>query len=205
MLACVFPSSPTTDGWRYVASLARHTLADAGRRDFIRCAAPPVSSMVCVDSIDNDAAWLLGAVHDCPALRPPNGPELRSLDGDLEEVGAAISKSELSERHIRLHVICPPMTLDAWRSWQICTIVAELLLDALRNSRDVGSILVEFRAVADEAQCVIVDDGVAFSSPVRRRSAASVDALVAEIGGRIARRTGDSGSAVMICVPGVGL
>jgi hypothetical protein len=203
MLACVFPSSPTTDGWRYVASLARYTLAEAGRRDFIRCAAPPVSSMVCVDSIDNDAAWLLGAVHDCPALRPPNGPELRSLDGDLEEVGAAISKSELSERHIRLHVICPPMTLDAWRSWQICTIVAELLLDALRNSRDVRSIMVEFRPVADEAQCVIIDDGVAFSSPVRRRSAASVDALVAEIGGRIARRTNDSGSAVIICVPGV--
>jgi hypothetical protein len=205
MLASVSRSSPTTDGWCYVASLARHTLADAGRRDFIRCAAPPVSSMACVDGIDNAAAWLLGAVHDCPALRPPNGPELRSLDGDLTEVGATISKSELSERHIRLHMVCPPMTLDAWRSWQICTIVAELLLDALRNSRNVRSIVVEFRAVADETQCVILDDGVALSSSARRRSAASVEALIAEIGGRIARCTDDSGSAVMICVPGVGL
>jgi hypothetical protein len=203
MLAYVSPSSPTTDGWRYVASLARHTLADAGRRDFIRCAAPPVSSMVCVDGIDSDAAWLLGAVHDCPALRPPNGPELRSLDGDLAEVGAAISKSEAGARYIRVHVICRPMTLNAWRSWQICTIVAELLLDALRNSRNARSIVVEVRAVADEARCVIFDDGPAFSGPVRRRSAASVDALVAEIGGRIARRTDDSGSAVMICVPGI--
>ncbi len=202
MLTSISPSSPTTDGWRYVASLARHTLADAGRRDFIRCAAPALDSMACVDSVDSDAAWLLGAVHDCPALRPPTGPELRSLEGDLAEVGAAISKSELSERQIQLHMVCRPMMLNAWRSWQICTIVAELLLDALRNSRNVRSIMVEFRAVAEEAQCLIVDDGVALPSPGLCRSAASVDALVAEIGGRIARSSDENGSVVMICIPG---
>lgn len=47
MLACVFPSSPTTDGWRYVASLARHRLADAGRRTDDSASAV----MICVPSV----------------------------------------------------------------------------------------------------------------------------------------------------------
>ena len=158
----------------------------------------------CADGLDADGAWLLGAAHRWPALRPPKGPEQWRLDTALAEVGEAIGSSELRDDNIVLKIACRPIVLSGWRGWQICVIVAELLLDAVRNSRDVRSIAVEF-AVADEARCVVVDDGVASPSAGRNRARIEVDALVAELGGRVVRCSDETGSAVVMCLPAAAL
>jgi hypothetical protein len=79
-------------------------------------------------------------------------------------------------------------------------IVAELLLHTARNSRNARSIAVEF-AVADEATCAVVDDGVATHSAAWSRGIVEVDGLVAAMGGRVDRHSDETGSAVMVRVP----
>ena len=195
--------SPSSHGWRYVASLAQRAFVDATRLDFVRYSALAVSEMSCVDGLDTDAALLLGAVHDCQALRPSSGPERRRVDVDLTEVGRTISASLLAQRSIQLSMVCRPVVLNAWRSWQICMIVAELLLDAACNARDVRSIGVEFGATAGEVKCVVFDDGRALANRARLRGAMMIEALVSEMGGRVARCADEKGTAAVICVPEV--
>ncbi|MDB5483131.1 MAG: sensor histidine kinase [Caulobacteraceae bacterium] len=180
-----------------MASLAGE-LMEANQRWFIGCIAPTTIPPR-ADGFDTDAAWLLAA-HACPALHPPRGPEQRRLDTALAEVCAAIESSELRERGIALRVACDPFVLGGWRTWQICVIVAELLLHAARNSRNVRSIAVEF-GVADEARCVVVDDGVATRSAAWTRGIVEVDGLVAAMGGRVDCLSDETGSAVMVRVP----
>jgi len=185
---------PSTEVWRYVAGLAG-AFADMKPRRFI---SPAPTTPPRADGLDTDAAWLLAAAHACPALRPPRGPERRRLDVALAEVCAAIETSELRERSIALRVACDPIQLSGWRAWQICVIVADLLLHAARNSRNVRSIAVEF-AVADDARCVVVDDGS--RRVARSRGIVEIDSLVAAMGGRVDRHFDETGSAVMVRVP----
>jgi hypothetical protein len=187
---------PSAEVWRYVASLAGG-FTDARPRRFIGSFALTTHSPR-ADGLDTDAAWLLAAAHACPALRPPRGPERRRLDVALAEVCAAIERSELRDRSIALRVACDPVVLSGWRAWQICVIVADLLLHAARNSRNVRSIAVEF-AVADDARCVVVDDGS--RRVARSRGIVEIDSLVAAMGGRIDRHFDEKGSAVMVRVP----
>jgi hypothetical protein len=189
---------PSAEVWRYVASLAGE-LTQAQPRRFIGCLAPTTNSPR-ADGLDTDAAWLLAAAHACPALRPPKGPEPRRLDIALAEVCATIERSELRERSIALRIACDPLVMSGWCAWQICVIVAELLLHAARSRRDVRSIAIEF-AVADEARCVVVDDGVASHGAVSSRGIVEVDGLVAAMGGRVDRRSDETGSAVLVRVP----
>src|SRR5579859_965874 len=135
MLADVLPHQParSTGAWRYMARLAS-TLAEAGPQRCFIYPSPPIAMRSRADSLDADAALLLAAVHACPALRPPRGPEQRRLDIALAEVCAAIESSELRERGIALRVACDPFVLGGWCAWQICVIVAELLLQTARNS-----------------------------------------------------------------------
>jgi hypothetical protein len=200
MLADVlhYQPAPSAEVWRYMASLAGD-LAEAKQPRFIACFAPTAAPPR-ADGFDPDAAWLLAAANSCPALRPPRGPEQRRLDTALAEVCAAIEGSELRERCVALRVACDPFVLSGWRTWQICVIVAELLLHAARNSQNVRSIAVEF-AVADEARCVVVDDGLASRSAARSRGIVEVDGLVAAMGGRVERCSDETGSAVMVRVP----
>jgi hypothetical protein len=189
---------PSAEVWRYVASLAGE-FGEAKQQRFIGCIAPTTNPSR-ADGVDVDAAWLLAATHACPALRPPRGPEQRRFDTALAEVCAAIERSELRDRSISLRVACDPLVLSGWCAWQICVIVAELLLHAARNSRDVRAIAVEF-AVADEARCVVVDDGVASHSAARSRGVVEVNGLVAAMGGLVERHSDETGSAVMVRVP----
>jgi hypothetical protein len=186
---------PSTEVWRYVASLAGGSTA---RRRFLSLA--PTTTAPRADGLDTDAAWLLAAAYACPALRPPRAPEQRRLDIALAEVCAAIEQTELRERSIALRIACDPIVLSGWCAWQICVIVAELLLNASRSSLDVRSIAVEF-AVADEARCVVVDDGVTSRRAGRSRGIVEVDALVAAMAGRVDRRSDETGSAVLVRVP----
>jgi hypothetical protein len=190
-------SGPSAEVWRYVASLAE--LMEAKQQWFIGGLAPTNISPR-ADGLDTDAAWLLAAANACPALRPPRGPEQRRLDTALAEVCVAIERSELREQSIALRLACDPISLSGWRTWQICVVVAELLLHAARNSRNVRSIAVEF-AVADEARCVVVDDGDASHSAAGGRGIVEVDGLVAAMGGHVDRRSDETGSAVMVHVP----
>jgi hypothetical protein len=194
---------PATAGWTYLASLVG-MLAEPGQRWCVRHAAPAPVGMPRPDGLDTDAAWLLATAASCQALRPPEGLEQRRLDSDLAQVCAAIDLSELQERDIELTVACQPVILSGWRSWQICWIVAELLLDAARHSHSVRSITVEF-AAADEAQFAVVDDGVASPDPAWRRARLEVDGLVVEMGGRIARCREETGSAVVVSMSGATL
>jgi hypothetical protein len=194
----LYYQSPPSEVWRYMASLAGDLVEPKQRRFIGRVV--PTTNPPRADGFDSDAAWLLTASHSCAALRPPRGPEPRRLDTALAEVSAAIEGSELLQRRIALRVACDPIVLSGWRAWQICVIVAELLLHAARNSRNVRSIVVEF-AVADEARCIVVDDGVASRSAARSRGIAEVDGLVAAMGGRVDRCCDERGSAVMVRVP----
>lgn len=187
---------PSTEGWRYLASLAR-ALSGANDRQRICYVAPLTTTPSVADGLDTDTAWVLGLAQLCPALRPPQEAEVRRLDADLAQVCAAVDSSELRDRKISLRVICPPMALNGWRSWQICVLVANLLLEATRNSRDVRSIAVEF-ALTEDASCVVIDDGVALPSSADARE---VNGLVAEMGGEVVRISDDSGSAIMVRVP----
>lgn len=191
-------SAPSAEVWRYVAGLTGE-LMEAKQRQFIGCLAPTTLPPR-ADGFDADAAWLLAAAPACPALCPPRGLEQRRLDTALAEVCAAIEKSELRDRSIALRVACDPFVLSGWRAWQICVIVAELLLHAARNSQNVRSIAAEF-AVADEARCVVVDDGVAPHNAAGSRGIVDVYGLVAAMGGRVDRCSDETGSAVMVRVP----
>jgi hypothetical protein len=195
--------APATAGWTYLAGLV-DALAKPGRRWFVRHDPPSTVSAPRPDGLDSDAAWLLATASGCPALRPPEGLEQRRLDSDLAQVCVAIGSAELQDRDIELTVACRPVILSGWRSWQICWIVAELLLDAARHSRNVRSITVEF-AVADEAQFAVVDDGVASSDPAQSRARVEVDGLVVEMGGRIVRCCEETGSAVVVSMSGAAL
>jgi hypothetical protein len=188
---------PWAEVWRYLASLAE--LMEAKQQRFIGGLAPSTVPPR-ADGLDTDAAWLLAAAYTCPALRPPRGPEQRRLDTALAEVCVAIEKSELREQSIALRLACDPVELSGWSNWQMCVIVAELLLHTARNSRNVRSIGVEF-AVTDEARCVVVDDGVASHSAARGRGIVEVAGLVAAMGGRVDRRSDETGSAVMVRLP----
>jgi len=205
MLANVIPHPPprSTGAWRYMAGLAS-TLTEAEPQRCFRYPSPPIAGSSCADGLDADGAWLLGAAHRWPALRPPKGVEQRRLDTALAEVCEAIESSELWDPNIVLRIACRPIVLSGWCSWRICMIIAELLREAVRSSRDVRAIAVEF-ALADEARCVVVDDGVASPNPGGGRAGLGVDALVAELGGRVVRSSDDTGSAVLVCVPGAAL
>ena len=200
MLAEILPHQPprSTGAWRYMARLASTLAQDEPERFFPR-PSPPILTPPRADGLDTDAAWLLAVAHACPALRPPRGAERRRLDTALADVCAALEGSELRDRGIALRVACDPIVLSGWRAWQICVIVAELMLHATCNSRNLRSIAVEF-AVADEARCVVVDDGVASHSAASRRTV-EVDGLVAAMGGRIDRCSDETGSAVLVRVP----
>ena len=204
MMADVLPQpARTTGAWRYMAGLAS-ALAEGEPQRGVPHPSPPIAMRSYADGLDADGAWLLGAAHRWPALRPPKGLEQRRLDTALAEVCEAIGSSGLRDDNIVLKFACRPIVLSGWRSWQICVIVAELLLDAVRNSRGVRSIAVEF-AVADEARCVVVDDGVASPGASRNRACSEVDALVAELGGRVVRCSDETGSAVLVCAPAAAL
>ena len=189
---------PSTEVWRYIASLAGE-FTQAKQRGFIGCLAPTTNPPR-ADGLDTDATWLIAVTHACPALRPPRSLEQRRLDTALAEVCAAIEGAELRDRSITLRVACDPVVLTGWRAWQICVIVAELLRHVARNSQSVCSIAVEF-AVTDEAKCVVVCDGVASHSAAGIRDVVEVDGLVTAMGGRIDRHSDETGSVVMVRVP----
>ena len=185
--------SPSTAGWRYVAGLAQ-------TKPERFAGSAPAATTPRADGFDADAAWLLAAAHVCPALQPPKGPEQRRLDTALAEVCAVIDSSELQARNITLRLACGPIVLSGWRNWQICVIVADLLLAAARDGREVRSISVEF-GLGEEARCVVVDDGVASPGSARSPGAVEVDGLVEEMGGRVVRCADETGCAVMVRVP----
>jgi hypothetical protein len=135
-----------------------------------------------------------------PGAPASEGSGAAALDTALAEVCALVDSSELQARNIALRLACGPIVLSGWRSWQICVIVADLLLAAARDSREVRSITVEF-GLGEEARCVVVDDGVASPGSARSPGAVEVDGLVEEMGGRLVRCADETGCAVMVRVP----
>src|SRR5262249_918380 len=132
------------------------------------------------------------------------GPQTRRLDTELASLGSALSETLLSERGIGLTLHCDEIVLDARRSWQMCLIISELVMNAVRHAfgeADRGEIFVDIRQSGPNLRCIVSDNGSASVAPSPGGGTTIVDGLVNDLNGRVSRAFTSAGSAVCVMFP----
>jgi two-component sensor histidine kinase len=193
------------DAWLYVDEITHRTLNDyTAMLSMLRRASTGMSDAGAAAVLDAVAARLRAAATAYDALRPLRGSPVRNLDDDLERICASLTSSILADRTVRLTLASEHICLSARRSWQISLIVSELVMNAAKHafsSFAEGGIHVNVRAIGGQIQCTVIDNGKASPCSTSGRGSNIVDALAADLGGKIVRHFSTNGSTVVLCVP----
>jgi two-component sensor histidine kinase len=137
------------------------------------------------------------------ALQPPLGAAPVELSSYLQRLCSALVRATLNRRGIKLTLLEDEVELDPARCWRVGLIVAELINNALKHGFDVGGgvIVVEVKTQGGAVCCRVTDDGRASLTAIPGRGSQIVDALAAELGGRIQRTFTELGSTILLSFP----
>lgn len=193
------------DAWTYIDEITHRTMNDyTVVLASLEFAATRVSDPSSQTVLQDVAKHLRVRAEAHRMLRPPRGAGIRQLDDDLTELCAALSTTLLVERSIELTLFCEPVSLEARRAWQICLIISELVMNAVRHAfvdRPGGAVNVEVRSDGRFVRCRVADNGSATIAPSPGGGTTIVDALVVDLGGRVARKYAQTGSAICVRIP----
>jgi two-component sensor histidine kinase len=137
------------------------------------------------------------------ALQPPLGEDFMDLSTYLEHACGAIVRASLGPRGVELLLLEEPIKLDAARCWRVALIVSELINNALRHafSQHAGKIILDVRNQNGVVHCQVTDNGRPTFKPEPGHGSRIVDALAAEMGGRIQRSFCEYGVTVLLSFP----
>jgi two-component sensor histidine kinase len=144
----------------------------------------------------------LAASHQM--LRPPLASAPAELSANLAQLCHAMTSCGLAERDIELHLgITEPVMLDAKRCWQAELIISELITNASRHAftSQAGRISVTVETAAGQIICRVSDDGSPAATLKRGLGSELIDALAADLDGRVERIHKASGTTITLFFP----
>jgi two-component sensor histidine kinase len=149
-----------------------------------------------------DQLYALARAHE--VLQPPTATAVADLGAGLTRFCQAMTSSRLAQRGIELRLsISRPVLLDVKRSWRAQLIVSELIINASRHAfgTSAGCISVTVECVSGEVVCCVSDDGAAAEAVKRGLGTELIDALAADLDGRVERHYATSGTTVTLGFP----
>ena len=136
-------------------------------------------------------------------LSPPTFDGVTDLGGYLTRLCKFTVAPELDRRAISLHLAIPSlMVLENACCWRVGLIIAELITNAERHggSCGPGAIFVSVGLEANQVVCRVSNSSTT-SKFTPHQGTFLVDALAAEIEGRIERRFGENGATITLSFP----
>ena len=166
-------------------------------------AATRTSDSAAKAALDHAMTRLIDFARTHRALQPPSWTAETDLADYLQQVGAALVRSILRDRNVKLTIVSDAVSLEPDRCWRVGLIISELVTNAARHafSRRGGAIRVEIAAADDLVHCRVSDDGDAPPWATPGRGSEIVEALAEELGGRISWIFGDRGTNVLLSFP----
>jgi two-component sensor histidine kinase len=149
-----------------------------------------------------DQLLALARAHE--VLQPPMGSAVADLGANLTRLCLAMTSSRLAQRGIELRLsISKPVLLDAKRCWRTQLIISELITNASRHAfgSEAGCISVAIDCVSGEVVCCVRDDGSPAAIAKRGLGTELVDALAADLNGRVERQHTTSGTTITLRFP----
>lgn len=139
------------------------------------------------------------------ALQAPATSGPIELSAYLQRLCGAIVRAGLEERGVSLTLIQQTVMLEAERCWRVGLIVSELITNAVRHGfgGQGGAIVVEVMTSGRQVRCRVADNGRPGLKLEPGRGSRIVDALAQELDGRVERRFGERGGAVVVTFPAV--
>ena len=137
-------------------------------------------------------------------LSPPTVESAADLGGYLTQLCQAKAEAELERRGTTLRLaVVSPVALDNVRCWRVGLIVSELITNAARHGlpSGPGEICVLLAADAGQVVCRVSDNGSAAATITPGLGTRIVDALAAELDGRVERRFGETGATITLTFP----
>ncbi len=200
------------DAWLYIEEITHRTLNEyTAMLAIVRRASHSVTDETteqvfetAEQALDEVATRLRAAAMSFLALRPPLDDHVRDLNRELEALCAALSRSFSPHRRITLTLTSEPVTVDAFRCWQLSLIIFELVTNAARHAfllRRRGFINVMTSVRGGKIECAVVDDGICDDTAPSGRGTAIIDALINDLGGTISRHYAVTGSTILLSIP----
>jgi len=193
------------DAWLYLEEITHRALNDyTAMLAIVRRAAEAAADRNSAEILIDVGLRLHASAMTYISLRPPQDGHVRDLSQELAALCTSISNSILSARGITLTLSADPVTISAFRCWQICLVISELVTNAARHAfrdRDKGSVLIRICAGDGILRCAIVDDGAADGVFAPGRGTTIVNALINDMGGTISSEHLSTGSTIAFCVP----
>lgn len=181
-------SGQRPDAWLYLEEITHRALNEyTAMLAIVRRASRAVTDETSEQALDEVAAKLRAAAMSFLALRPPMDGLWRDLSRELEPLCASLSNSFSSSRQITLTLTSEPVTISAYRCWQLSLIISELVTNAARHAfrlRPNGSIEVTISVRDGSIKCAVVDDGICEEKIMPGRGTTIVNALVNDLGER---------------------
>ncbi len=150
-------------------------------------------------------------LHSCAGVHRVMRPSLSRTPANLTEhltqLCAAMSCAGLKDRGISVQLLShEPVSTDEAVCWRVGLLVGELITNASRHAFSTagGSIKVSLSRDSEVIICSVIDDGSAKTRFEPGLGTRLVDALAAELGGSVYRRSGDAGTGVWVSFPAIG-
>ena len=137
------------------------------------------------------------------ALQPPIGEHL-DLCGYLQPLCLALTQTILEDRGVFLNLGASSVTLEARRAWRVGLILSELITNAARHGKwppGGGAIEVDVVLGVREIQLRVSDNGAVTHRPIPGRGTYILEALAYQLGGRLHREFGDTGTIILLTFP----
>jgi two-component sensor histidine kinase len=199
------PSATRPDAWLYIDEITHRVLNDyTAILAIVRRASTAVVDETSGQALEEVAARIRAAATSLCVLRPPREGHVRDLDRELEALCTALASSFLSPKGISLTLSADPVTLGAYRCWQILLIVSELVTNSARHAfqrGDPGSVTIRVGVQDEAVRCSIIDDGSVRPDAVPGRGTGIINGLICDLGGSITRNFSDAGTTVDFVIP----
>lgn len=137
-------------------------------------------------------------------LQPPVGGTVIDLCDYLDELCDALGRAFLTERGISITMHKSQVYLDVARVWRVGLILMELIINAAKHARwtrDRDTIEIKVRADGEAIHCQIADNGSAGKCGTAGAGTQLVDALVAQLDGKVDRSFGSGGARIIFSFP----
>lgn len=193
------------DAWLYIDEITHRTLNEyTAILALVRRASAVVLDETSGQVLEDVAFRIHAAAASLRALRPPREGHVRDLDRELETLCTALTSSLLLPRGITLTLSSDPVTISAYRCWQILLVISELITNCARHAfqcTDRGSVTVRVCVQSEAVHCAIIDDGTFRRDAAPGRGTGIVNGLVGDLGGSITRYFSEAGTTVSFTVP----
>jgi two-component sensor histidine kinase len=191
--------------WIYIDEIAHRTMNDyAFMLATVERARRAASDQASLRALSDVSARLRAGAKAHWLLCPPRERGVTRLDDELEGLCLSLSAAMPADRVIPLTLVCEPIELSAFRSWQASLIVSELITNAVKHAFsacETGEVKVAVRRVGDEIQILVADDGNGAGAISPGHGSSIINALTEELDGAIWRSHTANGSVVAVYFP----